>query len=335
MVFHRQQQGSALIGALVAMLILGLFGSAYVALTTSELSLTANYRDGAAAQYLAEAGALYACVKLKTDKSFRALTNSATPTVLPAVAKNTGATSGTYEVSVTRFDNNSLKREIVSTGTVRSSKRIVRVVLKVIPFPGFYPPDLAPIAQYGLFSNSGMTINNGVTITGNVRSNATITVGNNVQITGSVQAGGQPALAFPVIISDLYRQKADTVIDTNLTISGTFPLNGGMYYINGDLTVENDSVLSGTAVFYVTGQVIFKNNISAGQILVIAEQDITVGRGTQLTATVLVAYRNLSVGQETVLNGGAFAGGTLTMNQNAVLAYNSNIRSGVETYRNY
>lgn len=50
------QQGSAGILAMISMALLGVLGTAYVAMSSSEVSTGAQYRDGVAAQYLAEAG---------------------------------------------------------------------------------------------------------------------------------------------------------------------------------------------------------------------------------------------------------------------------------------
>ena len=365
MLIH-QQRGSALLAALVIVLVLGLFGGAFVALTTSETGMAASYRDGVAAEYLAEAGALYARVKLKTDKSFRTLTDSDAPTLLPAVTKNTGATTGTYTVSVTRYANNPLKREIVSTGTVGSAKRVMRVVLNLAPLEGYFTQELLPIVQYGLFSNGVMSFDNGVIVgnpsyPANIRSNATITIKNNAVVYGNVTSGStvnygttrptgtilqnQPALMFPDIsgYSTLYRQYASAVYNTSYTISGTYALNGGFYYVNGDLTIANNTILSGAGLFYVTGKVILNNNIRNGKILILAVGDIIVNNGAQMDTAMLITKSNIIIDQNSVVNGGAYAGGTITMG-NARLTYDNalmslfatyNDKGKVESYRNY
>jgi hypothetical protein len=91
-------------------------------LTSSESNISANFRDGIAAQYLAEAGVQHAIVKLKTDTSFVTATQvstiAAANTLNSSAAKNSGATAGSYTVTVTGAGN---VRKIISTGTVNTS----------------------------------------------------------------------------------------------------------------------------------------------------------------------------------------------------------------------
>ena len=347
-----QQQGSALITALVAMMVLGLFGGAFVALTGSEVGIAANHRDGVAAEYLAEAGALNARVKLKYERSFRDLTNKDTATVLPTVTKNTGSTTGTYTVSVRRYAMDPLKREIVATGTVNSSKRVVRLILNLSPLEGFFTKEILPIVQYGLFSVAGMTLNNGAivgtpSIISNIRSNGTITIGNGCSVYGTVTSGStvtvgsksstgtvlqnQLTLTYPDIAdpktSALYQQYAGTVYNTSHTMSGNILLNDGIYYVNGDLTVANNTILTGSGVFYVTGNVILNNNIRNGKMLILAGGTITVSNGALMDTIMLIAKGNLSIGQNSVINGGAYSGGTIILGQGATLTYDNALMS--------
>ena len=64
------RQGSAGILALISMALLGVLGMAYVAMSSSEVSTGAQYRDGVAAQYLAEAGGRWAAIQLKNKALF-------------------------------------------------------------------------------------------------------------------------------------------------------------------------------------------------------------------------------------------------------------------------
>lgn len=125
-------QGSAGIMALIALSLVMALGSFVVMLASSESNISANFRDGIAAQYLAEAGVQDAIVKLKTDTGFAAATQvstiSSANTVNSSTVKNSGPTSGTYTATVTGVGNT---RKIISIGTVNQAKRqiVVRITL--------------------------------------------------------------------------------------------------------------------------------------------------------------------------------------------------------------
>ncbi|CUH94090.1 putative membrane protein [Propionispora sp. 2/2-37] len=88
---------------IVLMLLLGL-GSAMLRISISEWLLAANYTDGIAAQYLAEAGAKLALSRLAKD---------------PSWAGGKGSLGeGHYKVYV-----NTSAQKLVSTGTVRRASR--------------------------------------------------------------------------------------------------------------------------------------------------------------------------------------------------------------------
>lgn len=67
----KNQGGSASVLALVAILFLGVLGSSFIGLSSTEVNMAANYRDGIAAQYLAEAGARRAIVELSKNPNWK------------------------------------------------------------------------------------------------------------------------------------------------------------------------------------------------------------------------------------------------------------------------
>lgn len=121
-------QGSAGIMALIVLSLVMALGSFVVMLASSESNISANFRDGIAAQYLAEAGVQHAIVKLKTDTGFAAATQvstiSSANTVNSSTVKNSGPTSGIYTATVTGAGNT---RKIISIGTVNRAKRQIVV----------------------------------------------------------------------------------------------------------------------------------------------------------------------------------------------------------------
>ncbi|MEG6584043.1 hypothetical protein [Dendrosporobacter sp. 1207_IL3150] len=118
------QQGTAGVMALVALAFLSVMGTALMSLTTTELEIACEFRDGIMAQYLAEAAVVHALVKLKSDPIF--VNNTA---IQSATSKNTlipysGTFPGTYKVIVT---GSGVDRTITAISSVSQYPPVKRV----------------------------------------------------------------------------------------------------------------------------------------------------------------------------------------------------------------
>ncbi|QDR80327.1 PilX N-terminal domain-containing pilus assembly protein [Sporomusa termitida] len=107
------QSGSSALLALMALLLLSLWGWGLITLSLTELSMAASYRDGTAALYLAEAGAKRALVELHYNPDWQ-----------PRNPYFEGR--GSYSLAITA----GTPIRIEATGTVHRSVR--KVVLKVV-----------------------------------------------------------------------------------------------------------------------------------------------------------------------------------------------------------
>ena len=118
---HGRQKGSAAILAVFIMALLGALGTAYIALSSTEMKTAISFRDGVAAQCLAEAGAKRALLKLNQNPGWM-------PSPSPFV-ETLGAipTVGRYEVAVANNGGN--KRTVTSIGIVNKARRQVVLVL--------------------------------------------------------------------------------------------------------------------------------------------------------------------------------------------------------------
>lgn len=121
----RNQIGSVGIMAVLIMAFLGLLGGAFVKISTTELNTAAHYRDGVAAEYLAEAGVKHAIAALTSNNTYIG-------TLTPNQAKNSGATAGLYSTKVEGTGNT---RTITSTGKVLASgaSRQLKFVVSLQP----------------------------------------------------------------------------------------------------------------------------------------------------------------------------------------------------------
>jgi len=122
-----QQDGSAAILAIFVMVLLSSLGAAFIVLSSTEIKTSTNFRDGVAAQCLAEAGAKRAMLKLSQDSAWMPF-----PSLL---VENLGTmpTAGHYEVAVT--NTGSGKKTITSIGIVNKARRQIVLVLSIGSVP--------------------------------------------------------------------------------------------------------------------------------------------------------------------------------------------------------
>ena len=120
------QRGSAALLGLIMMMLLGSMGATLLLLSKTDLQIAINYRDGMAAQYLAEAGIQYAASKLKNDQNFVSQTETG-KSVMISEPLGLVPTVGTYTVQ-TELDpatTNNKIRLITATGVVNQARRQV------------------------------------------------------------------------------------------------------------------------------------------------------------------------------------------------------------------
>lgn len=140
-----EQTGSAGILAIVALALLSVISAGMVVRTSTEIDMSAKYRNGVAAQYLAESGARWGFEYLKTQLAdsvtqvaILADTNSTIGKTYvnmgqgAAVRFGSGATAGTVEISI-KLDSadptNVNKRVIISTAAIGQNKPARRQVI--------------------------------------------------------------------------------------------------------------------------------------------------------------------------------------------------------------
>ncbi|MEN6413520.1 MAG: hypothetical protein ABFC84_12325 [Veillonellales bacterium] len=313
-----EQQGSAGIMALVVLPLLLALGAALVMLTSSESNISANFRDGIAAQYLAEAGVQHAVVKLKTDTGFVAATQvpaAATANTLnSAAAKNSGATAGTYTVTVTGSGNS---RKIISTGTVNKAKRQV-VVNITLPSGGGNE-----IYSYAIYSGDLFTIDSGATVNGPVgtqlsqysKNGGTI---NNSNINPVDVSKTETLPAIPVSFDSNKYRDWSTALSSSLN-SGNNAVSGN-YFVNGDLNLNSGVNLAGPggtsdpAVIYVKGGTNIGGNIT-GNVTIIANSGVNINSGITINGNVKI-YANSGVNVSSPMSGNilVMANGDINLN---------------------
>lgn len=149
---RERQTGSAGILAVIILAILSVVGAGMVGRTSTEVTMSANYRNGVAAQYLAESGVRWGYLYLETqlaDSTTRptilAATNSLTGKTYVNMGQDvtvyfgSGATAGKVDVTIkldSKDSTNTAKRVIAALATVGSAKRQVILPVSLITSGG-------------------------------------------------------------------------------------------------------------------------------------------------------------------------------------------------------
>ena len=289
-----RQDGSAGILAVIILALLGVIGAGMVGRSSTEVDMSANYRNGVAAKYLAESGARWAEVRLKDDKSFVAETKDQPGKSWSSPTMNIGVTSGNYTVTIAGSGNN---RTITSVGTVGKSKRMVY----------FQAAIAASSFGSAVFCGSDFIADQNTTITGSVGTNGNAIFGPNSRVSGIASANGTVTAGENSSVPETESVPLIDIPTLNIPWSNysalpypTWPLSGGSYYVDGSLTLNNNTTYTGNGTIYVNGFIVTEQNVTTnGNITLVALRDIDIGKNMDIAGElVLEAKGNISIGQE-------------------------------------
>lgn len=304
-------QGSAGILALITMALLGVLGTAYIAMSSTEVSTGAQYRDGISAQYLAEAGGRWAAIQLKNKVTAVVdASNTAAGVTYNSGAIGTVPTAGSYSVTVRRnpaLPADTQRRQVIVTGNVgQASRRIVFTVVLgdenplPVKYAGFGGGNarLAGTVVGDMGATEVAILNWGYSVT-NIDA-AQIRYPNGTTTTGTAATGTVVVVLPPIPVSfDInnaaYQQYlvGATARATNVKLAGrdTLRLNSGTTtwagnnYINGDFQVSSSGTLSMTgasSAVYVNGNFKVLNNCiinAAGNLAIIVNGSALIDPG--------------------------------------------------------
>lgn len=287
--------GAAAILSVIVMAVLAILGGAYIFLTNSELAMTTIYRDGIAAQYLAEAGAKQAIVGLADD-----------PNWVPHNPYAEG--QGKYELKVTANGND---RRVESTATVHSAIRKVVLTLTVGE-----NPELLHAGDFVSYSGGNTEFKNNAAVYGNMGSGSSITGG--VTVSGQKLQNYNKA-EFPVFAQGKF-------IGSPAPPANSDNLPGPQYYLTGDWNVDRQTNFTGDAVIYVTGNISFAKEVTFnGNFLIIAGGNIDFKNNAVMNKGILFAGGNIEFKNNASITGTVMARGNISFKNNAELRYDKQI----------
>ncbi len=316
--------GSALITVLGVSLILMLAGATMVALSRQSIYRIQRRANYAQAQAVAEAGVADMLAKLGTNYSYWQTKTYTAPFL----------TNGNYYV-VTKVTNGHVL--ITSDGIYKGESN--RTILELL---GSFQTQQNGIYNLNsaVFSGGSITFSTGAyTMNGDVHANGNIILGGNGTVSGLTTATGaivgptsnvvrayQVFVPLPHFDFDNYRQLAidgGTYLEGAQTLSGrpiASPTNG-ILYVNGNLTIKNNSNFAGTIV--VNGNVTIVNQFTQQSFAgksdmpsILSTGSITISNHTTLNG-VLYATVDVNVQNNLNINGGIISGGNTYIQNSA------------------
>ena len=341
-----RRQGSAGILALLTMLVLGALGAAYVVMSSTEVNTGAVYRDGVAAQYLAEAGARWAALQIKNNVgTIVADTNSASGATYSSGSIATSPTAGSYSATIRRdpaYPSDANRRQVTVVGTVGQAKRKVVFSLQMGSGGGPF--------RYAGYSGNNMILDGTIAGTGIIGAlhNADIHSTNSINaarvyaesVTGRER--DDPPFAFQ-------SPPTETLVFSLPAMPVSFDINNADYqqyltgattravsqvssgtttwsdknYINGNFQVSSSGTLSMTganSAIYVNGNFAVLNNCiinASGNLAIIANGTIALdpGKINVPAGSMLTLYAKSGV---TVKSGATITGNTTIISPGTV-----------------
>lgn len=327
------ERGSATLLGIIAMMLLGLIGLGMMTRSRIELEIATNHRDGAAAQYVAEAGIQWAITKLKIDDEFINQTASK-DIITTSEILGTLSPIGSYNIKIGPDSKTTNKnvRLIRSIGTVNKAKRqiIVKVLLPVVANSVF---------NNALFSNTNLDVTNTI-ITGSLRSNDNITLSNNCEIIGDIFIRDSTKISYnettingminynvPIIQIPAYNEidYNNSSLLPNLIDGQTYTLTDNLAFANDNFIMKNNSYLLGNGLIYVKNNVLIDTNSQIlGNIMIVAGGNIIISDHAILNKAILLAKGNGQVDTNAEITGCISVGGKLDV-KDATIIYDKSI----------
>ncbi|MCG2712905.1 MAG: pilus assembly PilX N-terminal domain-containing protein [Candidatus Omnitrophica bacterium] len=219
----KNNKGFALLLTLIVMMILFIFGAAYLTSMISETGIARNQEKSELAFFIAESGLERAIRLLVEDNTWR------------TAALTENMTDGFYELEVVDDPVDPEKIRITSTGYAGPASRTTRITLIItsgFSYALFSADTTDPVvADIDCSTASG-------SVSGDVHANGTALMGG-VSISGELTQGelGDPILSMIEIDMSFHRANA-TVIYPGGTVINAQRIQNQLIYVEGDVTID-------------------------------------------------------------------------------------------------
>ena len=293
------RRGAIGIVSLLAMMVLGTIGAGLIMMTSTEVNTGAQYRDGVAAQYIAEAGARWAAIQLKNKVgTFISDTDSSAGKTYPAVTLGNAPTAGSYSVTIRRdpaYPADSNRRQVVTTATVNSAQR--QVDYAVALGGGGLPTQLSGFGQNTILLAGTVEGDIGAANTVTLKygySAGTISAKTIVNPDGTTKSGTPPSgqvvatiptapVSFDINDASYQQFRSGATTQTPILNNATTTWSGNNY-INTNFQIKGSTVLTTTANagIYANGDISIQNNCTInalGNLTIVSNGAISLSPG--------------------------------------------------------
>lgn len=342
------QQGSVTITAVAVMIFLGILASAIGLSVMTDLKISKSDNDAVQAQFAAEAGAKRALNAFYKHADDWAWLNQTWP-----IAKKTDSVF--YCVDI-RDNSNAQplattkkpapgKYTVTSIGTANGISKIVKVNI-MVPSSGVGGGKLTdgqggsaePFTK-AIFAGGAISIDQHYNISGDIAANGAMVLYGNGILSGSYKqfANISPLPSFfsgGKFDGNLYKKGAKFP-----SSAGTgYQLDQSLYYINGGLTINENTLLdvssaNKTTIIYVTGNLIINQNVGIApdaNILFLVCGNTIIGQNFnkhlkgKYGKSVFVSGGAVQVAQNSDIDGSVVAYGSTAVWQNATINFSKN-----------
>lgn len=322
----KDETGTALIAAIMVMAMVASLVAVCLTLATNEGVFVRAHLYSIQAVYLAEAGAEKAVAKLQQEQEWEG-------------SENLGA--GSYQVDLTSHGE---KVELSPDGKTRTTikfyliestaqvgkvkkKVTLNAQMKTIEILGeLEQSENIPLVFKKAIFSGGLIDGKKTTVNGDLVSNGSVNLKNCI-INGHITE--KAGLTIPPLLDSAY-SSGETL--PNLvykkgvyTLGSNLNLSGGVYVVQGDLSINNNIRISGEGTIYVKGSVNISNNVvfqdSNGSFAVLASNNITCRENAAFSGGILYAQNTINIENNVRITGSVVAGYKVNIDNNSVINY--------------
>jgi len=300
------QKGIALLTTLIFGFVLVTMVTALLVITSNESKLSTLQRESTRAFYLAETGIEKSLWRLNSYEDYPVSLDYMGPLI-------GGTTAESYNVDFSYDSGPPEIKTLISTGKVvgggeynKGTRKIEVKLTKGVSPSGLLSYDKA------IFTNSDMTLNGGISISGDIHSNEDIYVSSTVvfNLDGLATASGdindantdvngllEEKLLYPAIAWDYLLDLADRKVDGGFYYDEDPSTYGettkifdvqdtltGIHYVDGNVIIKTDLILdnativaNGTIEVLGNGGITMENELADHPLALVARGDITIG----------------------------------------------------------
>lgn len=304
----KQQEGTALVGVLMVLLVLTLLGTNAFLISNTELKISANYNQNLQSLYAAEAGIQFLLAGYRRNPDYFLQKKTGGEMNFPTDEQDQPNHSGIkFWLQELRYDPQDLPTyvEVVMAGKDSSQNCLSRIRSTIYCLHPGGPSEVSPIFQKGIVTDGQLLLSGSLEIAADLHANQGYSINpssvidqlrqNRYSVTqslDSMRSDFVPSLDVPVISEKRFQEYRSLSLEAGnrqLTGNQNLILTGDqkniLLFIDGDLTLQGDN-LSGVTIV-ATGSITINGSTRLADnhtldVAFIAGQDIILNDFSQV-----------------------------------------------------